>query len=111
MPTTYVPLICDSNGNAIQAGRETITKRFASVTDSGQALSLPVDCKGVVVHVEGSTVRYGATGAVSGSTKVYETSDGVWLPTFGIVVKADTTFLTVFADTGQTVNVSVWGVR
>ena len=68
----------DANGNRLlDRGTELFTKRFTSVdSTTGIDLSLPVDCKEVWIHKEGSAPIFTFTGTVSGSKAVTLTSDG-----------------------------------
>jgi hypothetical protein len=100
----------DDNGSLIHGcGTQVVTKRFTGVT-TGTALSLPLDCKEFLVHVEGSTVVFKLTGTGAGSAQIYITSDGYSLEEVPVVTSADATLLTIAAGSG-TVNVSVIGWR
>lgn len=101
----------DVNGALLVGhGSGTVTKRYTSVGTGGQAISLPADCKSVLIHIEGSTVVYKLTGTVSGSAQINITSDGYTLEDVPIIAEADATIVTVASSSG-TINVSVIGWR
>jgi hypothetical protein len=106
------PFPRDKNSKKLYGtGTDVITKRWASVDSStGQAISMPDDCKAVAIHVEGSTVVATYTGNSGNSATVNITSDGYWLPGLPIVAEADGTFGTIKAPSG-TIAVSAWGFR
>ncbi|MEW6350467.1 MAG: hypothetical protein AB1646_15495 [Thermodesulfobacteriota bacterium] len=105
------PTLRDDNGIPLTGrGSEVVTRRFAGVGTAGQAISLPVDVKEVLVHIEGLTELARFTGTAAGSEQVRLTADGLSLEDLPLVVEADTTLLTVAAPSG-TVNVSVVGWR
>ena len=104
------PLPRDANGKPLSAGIETVTQRITGVDTGGSAITLPVDVKHVLIHVEGHSEVVRFTGTASGSTPVRITSDGLTLEDVPIAVEADTAIITVTAPTG-TVDVSVIGWR
>ncbi len=101
------PVLRDDNGNPLtNRGSEVITKRYANVGTTGQAISLTVDVKEVLIHIEGSVEAARFTGTVSGSEQVRITHDGVSLHRLALVKEPNSTIMTVAAPSG-TVNVSV----
>ena len=105
------PILRDDNGLAlVDKGSEVITKRFTGVGTEGQSISLGVDTKHVVIHIEGATVQAKITGTVDGSQEINWTSDGYSLPALNVVKEADDTIITFAAPSG-TVDVSVLGWR
>ena len=102
-----LPTIRDDNGNPLAGrGSEIVTKRYSGVDTSGQAISLGVDVKEVLIHIEGNTEAARFTGTVSGSDQVRITQDGVTLAPVPVVKEADESIITVAAPSGS-VNVSV----
>ena len=105
------PTLRDDNGNPLTGrGSEVVTKRFTGVGAGGQAISLGVDVKDVLVHVEGTAEAVRFTGTVSGSEEVRITKDGLSLEDLSVVKEAGDTIITVAAPSG-TINVSVIGWR
>lgn len=104
------PLPRDANGKPLSAGIETVTKRIIDVSTDGSDITLPVDVKHVLIHVEGSTEIVRFTGTAPGSSQVRITSDGLTLEDVPIALEADTEIITVAAPTG-TISVSVIGWR
>jgi hypothetical protein len=101
------PTLRDDNGIALTGrGSEIITRRYAGVGTSGQAITLPVDVKEVLVHVEGTSELARVAGTAAGSEQARITSDGKTLGNFPVVKEAGQTVLTVAAPTG-TINVSI----
>ncbi len=105
------PTIRDDNGIPLTGrGSEVITKRYSGIDSSGQAISLPVDVKEVLIHIEGTTEVARFTGTAGGSQQVRFTSDGMTLNELPLVKEADETIITVAAPSG-TFDVSVIGWR
>jgi hypothetical protein len=105
------PVLRDDNGCALlDYGSELFTRRYSGVGADGQAMSLGVDVKRVVIHIEGSTVRARFLGTVQGSESINWTSDGLTLPELSLVKEADQRVLTVAAPSG-TINVSIMAWR
>lgn len=105
------PVLRDDNGCALpDYGSELVTRRYSGVGTSGQAISLGVDVKRIIVHIEGAIVQARFQGTVQGSQVVNWTSDGITLPELSLVKEADGTVMTVFAASG-TINVSVMAWR
>jgi hypothetical protein len=105
------PTLRDDNGTPLTGrGSEVVTKRFVGVDTAGQTISLPVDVKEVLVHIEGTTEIARITGTAPGSQQVRLTGDGLSLEDLPIVVQADAAIITVAAPSG-TVNLSVIGWR
>jgi hypothetical protein len=101
----------DDNGHALMGhGSEVITKRFTSIGTGGQAISLGIDVKEVLVHIEGSIEKVRFTGTADASEEIIITQDGVTLEHLPIVAPANQEIITVAAPTGM-VNVSVMGWR
>ena len=104
------PLPRDAYGKPLSAGTETVTRRITGIDTGGSDITLPVDIKHVLVHIEGGTEVVRFTGTAAGSTQVRITSDGLTLEDVPIALEPDTTIITVAAPTG-TINVSVVGWR
>lgn len=105
------PVPRDGNNNPIlDRGTELYTVREAGIDTGGTAIALPLDCKEILVHVEGSTVVCTVTGNAADSEAVNLTSDGYWLPNVPICVAAGATVLTLAAPSA-TIDVSIWAVR
>ncbi len=105
------PTLRDDNGIPLPGrGSQVVTKRFTDVDTAGRAISLPVDVKEVLVHIEGLTEVARFTGTAPGSEQVRLTGDGLSLEDLPLVLEADSTVLTVAAPSG-TVHVSVIGWR
>ena len=105
------PIRRDDNGHPLTGhGSEVITKRFTGIGTGGQAISLGIDIKEALVHIEGTIEKARFTGAAEGSEEIVITQDGVTLERLPIVAQADQEIITVAAPTG-TVNVSVMGWR
>ncbi|MEJ2719487.1 MAG: hypothetical protein P8182_20540 [Deltaproteobacteria bacterium] len=101
----------DDNGNPLtDRGSEVVTKRYPGVDTSGQALSLGVDVKEVLVHIEGNTEIARFTGTASGSQQVRITQDGLTLEDVRVVKEPDEIIVTVAAPSG-TIDVSLIGWR
>lgn len=108
---TIHPTLRDDNGNPLtDRGSELVTKRYTGIDSNGQALSLGVDVKEVLVHIEGSTEIARFTGTASGSQQVRVTQDGLTLEDVRVVKEADETIITVAAPSG-TIDVSIIGWR
>jgi hypothetical protein len=106
-----IPTTRDDNGNPlIGQGSELFTTRFSGVDTSGRAITLAVDVKGVLVHIEGSTEVARLTGTVNGSEPARFTQDGLTMEHLPLVKQSGETLLTVAAPSG-TVNVSVLAWR
>lgn len=102
-----LPVLRDDNGCVLPGyGSELFTRRFTGVGTEGQAISLGVDAKRIIVHIEGANIQARLQGTAQGSQVVNWTSDGVTLPELTLVKEADQTIATVFAMLG-TINVSV----
>jgi len=104
------PPIDDNHTKLVDYGSEIVTKRVTGITTGGTALTLPCDCKRVLIHMEGATEIFRVTGTVTGSTEIRFTSDGADLGDLPIAIPAETTIVTMKAPTG-TINVSMLGVR
>ncbi len=105
------PTLRDDNGNPLTGrGSELVTKRVTGVDTTGQTISLGVDVKDILIHVEGSTELVRLTGTVSGSDQVRITQDGLTIEDLAVVKEADETIVTIAAPSG-TINVSVIGWR
>ena len=105
------PILREDNGFALPGyGSELVTRRYSGVGIIGQAISLGVDVKRVVVHVEGSTIQAKFNGTVPGSQEINWTSDGTTLPELTLVKEADSTIITVASSSGS-INVSVMAWR
>ena len=105
------PTLRDDNGNPlIGRGSELVTKRVTEVDTTGQSISLGVDVKDILIHIEGSTEMVRLTGTVSGSDQVRITQDGLTIEDLAVVKEAEETIVTVAAPSG-TINVSVIGWR
>ena len=90
------PILRDDNGFALPGyGSELVTRRYSGVGINGQAISLGVDVKRVVVHVEGSTIQAKFNGTVPGSQEINWTSDGTTLPELTLVKAVSYTHLTL----------------
>lgn len=104
---TYLPTKRDDNGQLLNGhGSEVLTKRFAAVDTDGQDISVGLDIKAYCLHIEGSTVIAEETGAATGSTEIFWTSDGTTLPVIYVAAEADAT-LTTIAAPSDTINVSL----
>jgi hypothetical protein len=105
------PVLRDDNGCALpDYGSELFTRRYSGVGTEGQAISLGVDVKRIIVHIEGATIQARFQGTVLGSQVVNWTLDGLTLPELTLIKEADGTVMTVFAPSG-TINVSVMAWR
>jgi len=101
----------DANGNPLtDRGSEVITKRYTGIDTNGQTLSLGVDVKEILIHVEGSTEVVRLTGTVSGSDQVRITSDGLTFEAFPVVKEAGESIITMAAPSG-TIDVAEIGWR
>jgi len=101
------PVLRDDNGLPLtDRGTELFTKRFVGLSTSGLVISVPVDVKEVLLHVEGSSVKAKITGTVPGSEEISWTSDGLTLPPLPLVKAGAESICTVTAPSG-TLNISL----
>ncbi|MEW6532936.1 MAG: hypothetical protein AB1473_19050 [Thermodesulfobacteriota bacterium] len=106
-----LPTVRDDNGNPlIGRGSELFTTRFSDIDTNGQAITMEIDVKGVLVHIEGNTEVARLTGTVAGSEPARFTQDGLTVEHLPLVKQSGETLLTVAAPSG-TVNVSVLAWR
>jgi len=106
-----LPTVRDDNGTVLSTrGSEVVTKRYSGVDTGGTSVSLGVDVKEVILHIEGNTEVARFTGTASGSQEVRITADGLTFQQLPLVKEAGESILTVAAPSG-TVNVSLIGWR
>lgn len=89
-------------------GTETITKRVTGITTAGSDISLTMDVKSLLIHVEGSTDVLYMTGTHADSEEIHLTSDGFTFSDFDVVVEENTTIITLAAP-ADTIDVSIIG--
>jgi hypothetical protein len=100
----------DANGHPLlDRGTEMFTDRYPAVDTDGMDIALPVDCKEIIVHVEGGNTIAIITGTVTDSNPASLTDGGSWF-TIPLVKDVDQIVCSVAAPTG-TIDISVFAWR
>ena len=72
-----LPVARDDNGHPLWGrGREMFTARFENVGDAGTPISLTIDVKEALLHIEGAHEICRMTGTATGSVEARLTADG-----------------------------------
>jgi hypothetical protein len=103
-----LPTARDDNGHPLWGhGRETFTARFENVGDSGTPLSLAVDVKEALIHIEGAREICRVTGTAAGSVEARLTADGHTLSETPLAAPAGAMLCRLAAPPGTAINVSI----
>lgn len=107
---TLLGVPIDGRGYALaDRGTELYTTRVEDIPTTGTAISLPVDVKEILIHIEGSTTYGTMLGTAPGSVAA-KLTDGHWFPTVPICKNAEETIVTLASDSA-TIKVSIWAWR